>query len=115
LWCEAPEHEAPSLLAPLNEDNNDTYFIRQPITNQEIEHACRALEVCCVAALRYGGKDLAVIKRLGNSSELCDYTVDEQGNLILTADAETIIRIDAQNRDLAAKRNRRWWQFWRWL
>jgi hypothetical protein len=115
LCCEAPEHEAPGLLAPLNCDNSDTYFLRQPATDQEIKQACRALAVCCVAALRYGGKDPAIIQRLGNSPELCDYTIDEHGNLVLTADAETIIRIDAQNRKLVAKRKRRWWQFWRWF
>src|SRR4051794_16449455 len=62
LACEAPEHEAPELLAPLNDRNYDTYFVRQPGCADEIEHACRALEVCCVAALRYGGKNRAIIE-----------------------------------------------------
>ena len=52
LWCEASEHEAPDLLAPLNDDNLDTHFVRQPQTPEEIERACRAMLVCCVAALR---------------------------------------------------------------
>src|SRR5687768_14251449 len=64
LFCEAPEHEAPELLAPLNDHNIDTYFIRQPASPNELEHACNALKVCCVAALRYGGKDRSIIARL---------------------------------------------------
>ncbi|HEY2414325.1 MAG TPA: hypothetical protein VGI40_18920 [Pirellulaceae bacterium] len=115
LWCEAPEIEAPELLAPLNDDNLNTYFVRQPLTEEEIERACRALKVCCVCALRYGGKDITVIRKLNNDAELCDYTLDELGNLVLTADAETIIRIDAQNREWLAKQKRRWWEFWRWF
>lgn len=55
LACAAPEYEAPDLLAPLEGGNHDTYFVRQPETPEEVEKACRALEVCCVAALRYEG------------------------------------------------------------
>lgn len=71
LACDAPEHEAPDLLAPLV-NNYDTYFVRQPSTPDEIERACRALEVCCVAALRYGGSDPNIIRRLGNEPDYCD-------------------------------------------
>ena len=72
LACDAPEQEAADLLAPLRGDNCDTYFVRQPTTPAEVERACRALEVCCVAALRYGGKDPNIIRRLGNDPEYCD-------------------------------------------
>ncbi len=73
LACEAPEVEAPDLLAPLANGNYDTYFVKQPTTPEEIEEACRAIEVCCVVALRYGGTDPAIIKRLGNKPAFCDY------------------------------------------
>lgn len=73
LACGAPEAEAPELLAPLTDGNYDTYFAKQPTTADEIEQACRAIEVCCVAALRYGGTDPAIIRRLGNTPEYCDY------------------------------------------
>jgi hypothetical protein len=73
LACEAPEAEAPDLLAPLKDGNQDTYFLRQPATPDEIERACRAIEVCCVAALRYAGTDPAIIRRLGNTSMHSDY------------------------------------------
>jgi hypothetical protein len=66
MACNAPEDEAPDLLAHLGGDNYDTYFIRQPSTPEEIERACRAVTVCCVKAVRYGGTDPDVIRRLGN-------------------------------------------------
>lgn len=72
LACDAPEYEARDLLAPLTGDNFDTYFVRQPTTFVELERACRALEVCCVAALRYGGTDPNIIRRLGNDPDYCD-------------------------------------------
>ena len=72
LACGAPEHEAPDLLAPLGRDNYDTYFVRQPATPDEVERACRALEVCCALALRYGGTDPKIIRRLGNEPDYCD-------------------------------------------
>lgn len=43
MACDAPEAEARDLLAPLENDNWDTYFVRQPETAEEIERACRAL------------------------------------------------------------------------
>ena len=71
--CGAPEDEAPDLLAPLSDDNYDTYFVKQPRTPAEVERACRAAEVCCTSALRYGGTDPAIIRRLGNDPEFCDH------------------------------------------
>ena len=73
LACGAPEAEAPGLLAPLDDDNYDTYFVRQPATSEEVERACRAIEVCCASALRYAGTDPAIIRRLGNRGEWCDH------------------------------------------
>jgi hypothetical protein len=73
LFCGTPEHEAPDLLAPLTEDNSDTYFLRQPVTPEEVERACAAIEVCCVDALRYGGKDSKILTRLGNDRRYCDH------------------------------------------
>lgn len=80
LACGLPEHEAPELLASLDAEDNpkcDTYFIRQPETPEEVEKACRALEVCCVDDLRYGGTDPAIIRRLGNDPRYCDYLLED--------------------------------------
>lgn len=81
LSCNVPEEEAPTLLAPLTETNSDTYFVKQPETEEEIEQACCAIEVCCVDALRYGGQDpkiLARLRRAGNS----DYSIGRDGSVI---------------------------------
>ena len=85
LQCEAPEHEAPDLLAELNEANLDTYFVRQPKTGSETNRACNAMKVCCVAALRYGGTNRSIIKKLDNNPEYCDY-IDVDGELKRTVD-----------------------------
>ncbi|WP_124543806.1 ferredoxin [Piscinibacter terrae] len=78
LSCGVPEAQAPSLLAPLTDTNSDTYFLRQPETEEEIEQACRAIEVCCVDALRYGGRDPKILARLSRTG-CCDYSL--QGGL----------------------------------
>ena len=75
LSCEAPEAEAPDLLAPLTDGNCTTYFVRQPQTPEEVEQACNAIRVCCVMDLRYGGRDRAIIERLGNDPQACDYVI----------------------------------------
>lgn len=86
LTCMAPESEAPELLAVINESNSDTYFVRQPSTEDEIDRACMAAKVCCTSALRYGGQDIAIIRKLENSPEYCDYVIDSDGNLLRTLD-----------------------------
>lgn len=122
LFCEAPEAEAPELLAPLTNDNMHTYFVRQPSTPAEIEHACMALRVCCVAALRYGGKDRSIIERLNNDPEYCDYirmpdgdsclTVGEDGQLLPFAQ-RIADRLRAKWNAEYRRRQKKWWQFWR--
>jgi len=78
MACGAPEQEAPELLASLEGANYDTYFLRQPATNAEAEQACRAAEACCVSAIRYGGRDEAIIRRLGNRPEYCDHQLGKR-------------------------------------
>ena len=81
MACGAPEDEAPDLLSPLTDADLETYFARQPVTPDEIGRACRAAEVCCVSSLRYGGRDPAIIRRLGNTGEYCDFVVGVDGEL----------------------------------
>jgi hypothetical protein len=88
MACGVPEVEAPELFAPLEGENYDTYFVRQPAAPAEVERACRAAEACCVNAVRYGGRDTAIIRRLGNTSQYCDHV-------------------------LPRRRWWQWWQFWR--
>ena len=80
LACELPEAEAPKLLAELNEDNMDTYFIKQPETDDEISQAIAATRVCCVHAVRYGGRDKAIIKRVNPRSR--DYKITFLGTVV---------------------------------
>src|SRR6266550_5057427 len=82
MACEQPEGEAPTLLAVLTDHQLDTYFVRQPQTADEVEAACRAAQSCCVSALRYGGQDRAIIRRLGNTPEFCDYLIDDADTII---------------------------------
>ena len=87
LACGLPEGEAPELLAPLEGDNCTTYFVKQPETAEEVEHACMAMRVCCVDDLRYGGQDRAIIKRLGNDSRVCDFVI-RGGEVVPAASAD---------------------------
>jgi hypothetical protein len=82
--CGVPESVAPELLAPLDDENCETYFVRQPTTPEEIEHACQAIEVCCTDALRYGGDDPAIIERLRNNPNYCDHLLPEESNWLLS-------------------------------
>ena len=84
LACGEPECIAPDLLAPLDDENQETYFAKQPITQEEIERACQAIEGCCVKALRYGGSDASIIERLGNNPVYCDNLLPRKGNWLLS-------------------------------
>jgi hypothetical protein len=105
MACGAPEDEAPDLLSPLTDDDLETYFGRQPTTPDEVARACRAAEACCVSAVRYGGQDPAIIRRLSNSGEYCDFVVGPDDNL-RPAPPWKFSSLDPARR-------RRWWQFWR--
>lgn len=108
MACGAPEVEAPDLLAPLSDDNYDTYFVRQPSTPEEVERACRATEVCCVDALRYGGRDPEIIRRLGNDPRCCDHLLPEPSIPRLQR-----LQAAARNSEPRTGTERKWWRFWR--
>ena len=80
LYCNLPEAEAPLLLAELIGDNLDTYFVRQPNTDEEISQAIAATTVCCVDAVRYGGRDKAIIKRV--HPNVRDYKITLIGRVV---------------------------------
>lgn len=74
--CGAPEDQAMGLMKSSYEG---CYFVRQPQTEQEIEYAITAVAVSCVGAVRYGGTDLEIIKKLhalGSENE-CDHFIPE--------------------------------------
>lgn len=86
LWCGAPEAEAPTLFAPFDETYTETYFIRQPDTPEEIDQAVSAAKVCCTYAVRYGGQDTEIIRKLDNSPEYCDFVLMANGELRCVVD-----------------------------
>ena len=75
ILCGAPEAEAIGLMA---HSERGCYFIRQPETDDEIEQAINAIAVSCVSAVRYGGTDQKIIKRLYslNLETECDYKLN---------------------------------------
>ena len=75
LSCRAPELEAPELMA-FDEQEGTCYFRRQPSTPQELDNAISAVRASCIAAVRYGGHDLEVLRRLAacGSANSADYT-----------------------------------------
>ena len=88
LDCALPEAEAPDLLAPMDDDFEYTHFIKQPETEEEIERAISACGICCTSALRYGGKDRKILKRLGE--EYCDYRILINGKIASTLTGEVV-------------------------
>ena len=81
MACGAPEAEAPTLFPAAETEELETFFVRQPSTDSEVEAACRAARVCCVNAVRYGGCDRKIIRRLGNTPAYSDYIVTWLGRL----------------------------------
>ena len=74
MACCAPEAEAPTLMGHTNTPYYHCYFKRQPADKNELEQACRAVQVSCVQAVRYAGKDPMVVERLGEmgAASSCD-------------------------------------------
>jgi hypothetical protein len=81
LACGAPEAEARALLPAVESGELETYFVRRPVTEAEVEQACRASQVCCVNSLRYSGRDRRIIRRLGNTAAYSDYIITRLGRL----------------------------------
>ena len=100
LACDLPESEAPDLMAQLTDDNYDTYFIRQPKSQEEIEQAIGATEVCCVNAVRYAGKDKKILSRL--HPDVSDYLISNSGEVILNTETTGVV-----------PSYKKWWQFWK--
>jgi hypothetical protein len=76
MRCCLVHEEAPELLNDPAVEFQQCYFRRQPQTPEEIEHAIRAIGVSETAALRYGGTDQAIIRRLGG--ECCDHQLQQE-------------------------------------
>lgn len=122
LWCGAPEAEAPTLFAQFDDTYTDTYFVRQPSTPEETEQAIMSALVCCVSAVRYGGRDREIISKLGNDPAVCDYIVAESGEIQCTVGGDGTLLpfaqsiVDERRAEFQRqwkKQSKKWWQFWR--
>ena len=67
ICCGAPEDAAPNLMA---HDGGDgllryhCYFKQQPATSEELDQAINAILLSCCGAVRYGGSDPVIKKRI---------------------------------------------------
>jgi hypothetical protein len=61
--CGAPEAEAPALIR-FDDVHQSCFFYRQPADAEDTYRAISAVAVCCVRALRYGGSDPDILRRL---------------------------------------------------
>jgi hypothetical protein len=61
-----------------DEPDYHCYFKNQPETPDELERAIRAVGVSCCGAVRYGGKDPEVLKKLADlNPQACDAPLNE--------------------------------------
>lgn len=72
ISCGAPESEAQDLMS--HDDGGHCYFVRQPESPEEVEQAIHATWASCCGAVRYGGKDAEIIRKLAilGSYDSCD-------------------------------------------
>lgn len=68
LACMAPEYSAPDLMG--YDSETGCCFKKQPVTSEELERAIEAVEVSCIAALRYCGNNPEIIQKLRRAKEI---------------------------------------------
>lgn len=73
----APESVAPDLIEHSKLEHGHCYFKRQPKTEDKLNRAISAMQVSCIAGIRYGGQDQTILKRLSNLGlqAECDYSL----------------------------------------
>jgi hypothetical protein len=63
ISCGAPEAEAPGLIR-FDDVHLSCFFYQQPVDAESTYRAVSAVAVCCAGALRYGGSDRDILRRL---------------------------------------------------
>ncbi|MHA4807335.1 ferredoxin [Flavitalea flava] len=79
ITCGAPQAEAPDLIEHAENDGH-CYFKKQPESEAELDEAISAMMVSCISALRYGGTDEKILRRLfeDGMADLCDKIPERQ-------------------------------------
>jgi hypothetical protein len=83
ISCGAPQAEAPDIIE--HGKGGHCYFKKQPHTETELDQAISALMVSCISALRYGGTEEKILKRLYEDglSDLCDQIPQEKHPVLI--------------------------------
>ncbi len=79
MSCCLAHIEAPDLMNDETAGFRECYFRRQPRTEAEVTQAIMAVWVSEIDALRYGGTDPAIIRRLHDLKvgDCCDHTLTD--------------------------------------
>lgn len=74
MACGAPDQEAPKLMSHQLADGQ-CFFVRQPLTEDEVDQAILAVNVSCCEAVRYDGHDAAILRRVAElgCARQCDF------------------------------------------
>jgi len=90
ITCGAPQAEAPDIIE--HGLDGHCYFKKQPQTETELDQAINAMMVSCISALRYGGTEEKILKRLyeDGMADLCD-NIPEGKYSILVRDRVSFI------------------------
>ena len=74
IRCLLPECQAPTLMG-FDELDEHCYFARQPQTQEQVDAAIAALASACCGALRYRGRDPAILTRLSDLGQAAQIDV----------------------------------------
>ena len=81
--CCLPEEIAPDLLKTTEDQRVQTYFYKQPETELEIARAIKAINICPIHNVRYGGTEAKIIVKVREGQS--DFIISTNGEVILSA------------------------------
>jgi len=107
MSCEAPCDAAPDLMGlPGSSDANyGCFFHKQPTSPEELDHACGAVAVSCVEAVRYAGNDSDILRKLYS---LGAYASCDVSGTTATEIEQTVIDHVKRNYRSAARHDVHW-------
>jgi hypothetical protein len=75
--CGLPEELAPSLVKNTGDCKWQTYFHKQPESPEELALAIKAVNLCPIHDIRYGGTDVKIIAKIKSGQS--DYEINKSG------------------------------------